>query len=353
MSGSVLVVGTGLIGTSIGLALRGLREVLLADTSAGHLDAAARRGAGQPWDGVRPVDLIVLATPPDVVARAYDGVRDASPAAVVTHVASIQSRVLAALTAAGADPSRLCGGHPIAGRETAGPEAATADLFAGRPWVLCPSEGTSDETTRAVTALAVDCLADPVVLTAQEHDATMALVSHLPHLAASATAARLAAAGPGAATVSGPGLADTTRVAAGDPDLWAQILLGNASFVAPVVRALAADLDQVAQALEQGSRETVHDLLARGNAGRALVPVKRGGHDGDFTRVSVSVPDAPGQLAGVFACAAQADVNIEDVRVEHLPGRPSGLLELSVHVQERGRLHDALTAAGFTVLPQS
>lgn len=353
MSGSVLIVGTGLIGTSIGLALRGTREVFLTDASTGHLAVAVERGAGEPWDGVRAVDLVVLATPPDVMAQAYDAVRACAPSAVVTHVSSIQSRVLEELRAGGVDQTRLCGGHPLAGRETAGPESASADLFAGRPWVLCPTDQTSADAIRQVADLAADCGADPVVLTAAEHDETMALVSHLPHLAASATAARLAAAGPGAAAVSGPGLADTTRIAAGDPELWAQILLGNARCVAPVVRALAADLGRVAEALEQGDRRVVLDLLQRGNSGRALVPVKRGGHDADFTRLSVSVPDAPGQLAGVFACAAQAAVNIEDVRVEHLPGRPTGLLELSVHVGERTRLHEALTAAGFVVLPQA
>ncbi|MEO6206187.1 MAG: prephenate dehydrogenase dimerization domain-containing protein, partial [Mycobacteriales bacterium] len=233
-----------------------------------------------------------------------------------------------------------------------GPASATAGLFAGRPWVLCPTEGTTPATEAAVRDLAVACGGTPVVMSADEHDRSVALVSHLPHLAATVVAARLnddAAA----VAVSGPGLADTTRVAAGDPDLWGQILTGNAAFVAPVVRAAAADLIAVADAIEVGDVSAVHDLLARGQRGRALVPVKRGDHDADFTRLSVSVPDAPGQLAAVFGCAAEADVNIEDVRVEHLPGRPTGLLELLVHVGERARLRTALEGAGFTVLPDA
>ena len=353
MSRSVLVVGTGLIGTSIGLALRDTHRVLLADRSPEHLRTAVARGAGGAWDGSEQVDLLVLATPPDTIATAYDEVRAAVGDAVVTHVSSIQAPVSLALQAAGAAVDRLCGGHPVAGRETAGPEAATVDLFAGRPWVVCAGEGTSPAARDAVRDLARACGADPVEMTAPEHDAAMALVSHLPHLAASATAARLESAGAAAAAVSGPGLQDTTRVAAGDPQLWAQILLGNAASVAPVVRALAEDLARVGVALEVGDRATVLDLLQRGTAGRALVPVKRGDHDRDFTRVSVSVSDAPGQLAAVFRCAGDAGVNIEDVRVEHLPGRPTGLLELLVQGAEREPLRAALTGAGFAVLPDA
>ncbi len=352
MSDAVLVVGTGLIGTSLGLALRGHRDVLLADRSAEHLATAVARGAGRAWDGTEAAALVVLAVPPSVLPMAYREVRGVLPDAVVTHVSSIQSQVLAALRKAGADEGLLCGGHPLAGRETSGPGAATAGLFAGRPWVLCPTEATTADTEAAVHELAVACGATPVVMGADEHDRSVALVSHLPHLAATAVAAQLID-DDAAVSIGGPGLQDTTRVAAGDPELWVQILTGNAAFVAPVVRAAAADLSAVADALAAGDASAVRDLLARGQRGRALVPVKRGDHDADFTRLSVSVPDAPGQLAAIFGRAAQADVNIEDVRVEHLPGRPTGLLELLVHVAERGRLKVALEDAGFTVLPDA
>jgi len=326
--------------------------VLLADRLHEHCETAVRRGAGRAWDGVETAGLVVLAVPPTALAETYREVRRVLPDAVVTHVSSIQSQVLADLRAAGADEPALCGGHPLAGRETSGPDGATAGLFAGRPWVLCPTPLTRVDTEAAVRDLAVACGASPVVMTADEHDRAVALVSHLPHLAASAVAARLGDGGE-AVAISGPGLQDTTRVAAGDPELWSQILLGNAASVAPVVRALAADLAAVSDALAAGDAAVVRDLLGRGQHGRSLVPVKRGDHDGDFTRLSVAVPDAPGQLAAVFKCAAEADVNIEDVRVEHLPGRPTGLLELLVHTAERDRLGTALDGAGFTVLAEA
>ncbi|MCW2724818.1 MAG: Prephenate dehydrogenase [Frankiales bacterium] len=257
------------------------------------------------------------------------------------------------------DLAAICGGHPLAGRETAGPDGATAELFLGRPWVLCPSSSTSHHARDAVARLAVDCGSETVVMSPEQHDRAVALVSHLPQVAASAVAARLLASSAEEVAVSGPGLHDTTRIAASDPGLWSDVLSGNAAYVAPLVRDLAGDLARFADALTDlgtgapgsgSSLGVVTDLLERGNRGRELVPVKRGEHDRDFTSVAVAVPDKPGQLAAVFACAAEAGVNIEDVRVEHLPGRPTGVLELLVQEIERVQLHRALAAEGFEVL---
>ena len=350
MTASVLVVGTGLIGTSVGLALRDRCRVLLTDVDPKRVAVAAGRGAGEAWTGEQ-VSVALLAVPPGVVAGELRRLMEQDAARTYSHVASIQSHVQAEIEAYDVDLTAVCGGHPLAGRETAGPGAASADLFAGRPWVLCPSGATGPQALEDVRALARDCGAEPVVMSPAEHDRTVALVSHLPQVAASAVAARLLAGAPGAADVSGPGLRDTTRVAASDPDLWVEVLTGNAEYVAPLVRELAADLDALGRALG-GSVDpaAVRDLLERGNRGRALVPVKRGEHDRDFARVGVSVPDEPGQLAALFVTAADAGVNVEDVRVEHLPGRPTGVIELMVGPGDRDRLAAALEAAGFGVL---
>ncbi len=238
----------------------------------------------------------------------------------------------------------------MAGKEQSGPAAASAELFAGRPWVLCPSQATSSAALEAVRQVAARCGAEPVVLAAQEHDAAVALVSHLPQVAASALAAVLAGAG-GSLALAGPGLQDTTRIAASDPGLWVEVLRENASAVAPLVRRLAEELGSAADALDGGDLEAVQALLRRGNEGRRLVPRKRGELDRDFVPVSVSVPDEPGQLAGVLVSAAQAGINVEDVRVEHLPGRPTGVIELLVHLDAQEQARQALAAAGWDVRP--
>ena len=346
----LLVVGTGLIGTSLGLALHGQAEVLLADRDPSALDVAVRRGAGRAWDGVAPVDVAVVCTPPAAVAGEVRRLQDLGVARTCTHVSSVQVPVQSALAAAGCDLTAVCGSHPMAGRERGGPGAALASLFAGRPWVLCPSPETSPQALADVTAVVQLSGATLERLDPDRHDAVVALVSHLPQVAASALAAQLLRGDPAAAALAGPGLQDSTRIAASDPALWREVLALNAAGVAPLVRSLADDLRVVADALDAGNGDEVAALLTRGGAGRALVPVKRGERDAAFSSVAVSVPDTPGRLGALFVAAADADVNIEDVRVDHVPGSPRGVLELAVREPVRAVLEQALRDRGWDVL---
>jgi prephenate dehydrogenase len=354
VTGSVLVVGTGLIGTSIGLALQGERRVALTDIDDASLQTAVDRGAGEQWDG-GPADVAVVAVPPGRTAAVLADLVSRNVAPVLTHVASCQSAVQRDLLALGVSSDTICGGHPLAGRELTGPAAATADLFSGRPWAVCPLPPTSDSARLAVVALATACGAQPVEMSPGAHDRAVALTSHLPQMAASAVAAQLLG---GDASLAGPGLQDTTRIAASSPDLWVDILSANAAQVAPLVARASEDLRQVAAALEalaenptaMDAAADVRALLQRGADGRARVPVKRGVLDRDVAIVAVRIPDRPGSLVQVLGTAALADINVEDVRVEHLPGRPTGVVELLVQSGAVAALSAALTAAGLEVL---
>ena len=351
MTAGLLVVGTGLLGTSVGLALRGDVDVLLADRDPAAVATAAARGAGRPWDGAEAADHVLLAVPPHVVAPELVRLQRQGVGRTWSHVCSVQAPVQAAAEVAGAELTALCGSHPMAGKESSGPGAASADLFTGRPWALCPSSSTTAEALAAARVLAERCGGVPLELSAVEHDEAVALASHLPQVTASALAAVLLAHAAGEVRLAGPGLQDTSRIAASSPALWVEVLGQNAGAVAPLVRDLAAELDRAAVALEALDRGGLEDLLVRGNRGRALVPVKRGGHDRDFAVVGVSVPDRPGQIAGVLVAAAEAGVNVEDVRVDHLPGRPSGVVELLVAADTREAARASLAAAGWAVLP--
>lgn len=344
----VLVVGTGLIGTSLGLALHGRAEVLLSDVDPAALAVAVGRGAGRPWDGAEPARVAVVCTPPAAVPEQL--LRLQGRARTLTHVCSVQAPVQAALEAAGCDPVAVCGSHPMAGRERGGPGSALAALFAGRPWVLCPGARTGAQALADVRAVVELTGAVPVELPPARHDAAVALVSHLPQVAASALAAQLLRGTPDAAALAGPGLQDSTRIAASDPALWREVLALNAPDVAPLVRGLADDLLAMAAALEAGDDDPVLALLDRGRRGRALVPVKRGERDAAFTAVAVSVPDTPGRLAALFIAAGAAGVNVEDVRVDHVPGSPRGIIELAVRAPARSTLELALRAAGWDVV---
>ena len=274
--------------------------------------------------------------------------------------------------AAGCDLASFVPGHPLSGRERSGPAAARADLFLGRPWVICPGPPVAAAGLAAIAALARTCGAEPAEVSAAEHDRWVALVSHAPHVLSAAMAARLADASDGALSLAGQGLRDVTRIAAGDTGLWTQILAANAAPVAAVLAAVAADLAAVAEALAEtaGARsrprhrrrprcwpgvlagpglKVLAALLEQGGAGVARIPGKRGAPARAEAAVQVVIPDRPGELARLFQAAGEAGVNIEDIAIEHSPGLPVGVAELTVHPEAVGRLTEALAANGWPV----
>jgi prephenate dehydrogenase len=361
----VIIIGTGLIGTSIALALREQgSQVWLSDADPAAARLAADLGAGDllPDDPDDRADVAVIAVPPGAVAATLAGAQARKLARTFTDVASVKQLPVAQARNQGCDLTRYVPGHPLAGREKHGPAAARADLFLGRTWALCPLPEASDEATAAVTALVRACGAVPVSTDPAAHDRWVALISHAPHLVAAAMAARLEDAPGQALDLAGQGLRDVTRIAAGDPALWTQILSANAAPVAEVLAAVAADLAEAARMLAASVDQHGDDpdkavtaLLDRGQAGVARIPGKHANVPGEhgaareFAVVQVVIPDQPGELARLFHATGAAGVNIEDVRIEHSPGLPVGVAELSVRPAEAGVLLDALEAGGWPV----
>ena len=351
----VAVIGTGLIGTSIALALREHGSaVWLADSDPAAARLAADLGAGEPLPRTtaEPADVAVIAVPPAAVAAtlAAAQARGTGLARCYTDVASVKQLPVTQARAAGCDLTCYVPGHPLAGREKHGPAAARADLFLGRTWALCPEPETTSQATETVTALVRACGAVPLRTDAAAHDRWVALVSHAPHLVAAAMAARLETAPAQALDLAGQGLRDTTRIAAGDTALWTQILSANAAPVAEVLAAVAADLAEAARMLGDGEgSKSVATLLDRGQAGVARIPGKHGGAARPFAVIQVVIRDQPGELARLFQATGAAGVNIEDVRIEHSPGLPVGVAELSVRPAEAGLLLEALEAGGWPV----
>ena len=345
LTGPVEVVGAGLLGTSIGLACRraGL-EVLLSDVSPENVRTASGLGAGRARTGADTPQLVVVAVPPDhlgaEVARALAG------GAVVTDVGSIKTgpwRVVADLDGV----ERYVGGHPMAGSERSGPLAASAALFDGRPWAVTPHPSSDPGAVALVDALVRLCGAVPVRLTPEEHDRAVARTSHLPHLLAVLVAGRLADAPAEHLALSGQGVRDVTRVAAGDPGLWQQIVTGNADAVLGLLGEVRGQLDLLISAVENGERGELVALLDRGVAGTRAIPGKHGGPVRPMRSVFVSVPDHPGELARLFADAGGSGTNIEDVHIDHDPGRPVGLVELLVEEAGAERLLASLESRGW------
>ena len=383
--GSVVVIGTGLIGTSIALALseRGV-SVWLADHDPAAARLAADIGAGTvlpeppgapgparaaaaagapPGRGPREqhgpwADLAVLAVPPAAVAPSLAAAQSRRLARWYTDVASVKALPLRQAREQGCDLASFVPGHPLSGRERSGPAAARADLFLGRPWVICPGPQNPPEAVAAVLELVRCCQAEPVQAGADEHDQWVALVSHAPHVVAAAMAAQLTNAPGGALGLAGQGLRDVTRIAGGDAGLWTQILAANAAPVARILAGVAADLAAAAAALaedaaphpaEHPAMKQLAGLLDAGSAGVARIPGKRGAPVRDNAVVQVVIRDQPGELARLFQVAGESGVNIEDIGIEHSPGLPVGVAELTVRPEAVARLTQALAAAGWPV----
>ncbi len=333
-SGTVRVVGAGLLGASVGHALTALGvDVALDDTSRAQVRLAVDYGAGRlsrPDDQPR---LIVVAVPPDVTADVVASELARFPDAVVTDVASVKLAPLHELRERGIDLKRYIGSHPLAGRERGGAISARSDLFIGRPWVVCRDEETSSADLAVVEGLALDLGAMPIEMTPEEHDRSVAVVSHVPQLVSSLLAARLREAPEQSLELAGQGVRDTTRIAASAPELWVQILGANSEPVVEVLDQLAADLGRVVDALRDpdgaGSRRTVADAIQRGNEGVGRLPGKHG-QKRRYEQFVVMVDDTPGQLAHLFSDLGVLGVNVEDLRLEHSPGAAFGLAEISV-----------------------
>ena len=360
MTPTVQIVGAGLLGTSVGLALaRSEWAVWVADADPAAERLAGELGSGTPGWGVAEPDLVLLSVPPSAVREVMKHVIRLYPSSTISDVLSIKTYPQVQAEQLGC-ASRFVGGHPMAGRERSGPVAAQADLFEARPWAICVGPRTEPHRVGLVEQLVRDCGTDPVVVDAATHDDAVALVSHLPQMAASAVAGQLSGADPLALALAGQGLRDTVRIAGSDPALWADIVTANASALAAPVRRLAAELSLVAEALQEAADRHVESAINRdvdkavkaffevGRRGFAAIPGKHGAPPAQYTVIPVVIPDEPGALASLFATVAKAGASVEDISLEHSPGHPVGVIELSVVPADAAGLVQALHADGWS-----
>ncbi|AWE42703.1 prephenate dehydrogenase [Actinobaculum sp. 313] len=355
----VRIIGTGLLGASLGLRLRSLGvEVQLEDTWPAAQALARDLGAGAIADADSPEPLlVVVATPPDSAADVVRAALDRFPTAVITDVSSVKERVVAEV-AGHPGESRYVGSHPMAGKERSGAIAADADLFIGRPWVLTPTSATDVEALALVKQVALDTGALPVEMEPREHDRSVAAVSHMPQLMSSLVASALRDTPVEALELAGQGLRDVTRVAASDPRLWATIIAGNAQAVGGVLRSIQRELQGLIRALEPGVDDPlapgvlagISRVIGHGNDGVARIPGKHGGAPRRYREVVALVPDRPGELGRLFTEVGEIGVNIEDLQLEHSVGAPVGRASLAVVPGEAERLARCLEQRGWEVI---
>ena len=371
LNGPVLIIGSGLLGASIGLGLHaaGYEDVYVQDISPTAEAVAQDIGAGTSFSSLTEdqrtrfePQLVVVAAPPDVAGtvcaqalRAY-GPRPETgyPGATVTDVASVKVRPLADVLASGADASRYVGSHPMAGREKSGPVAARGELFQARPWIICEHDSVRPECVRLVRSVAVELGAIVTALSVQEHDHTVALISHVPQAMSSLLASRLQDTPLYALSLAGQGLRDTVRIAASDPTLWVQIFAANSEPIVQTLYGVRDDLNRLISTLENpaasGARLDLAQLMSEGNAGVARIPGKHGTAPAAFATMTVLVDDTPGTLARLLAEIGELGANIEDLRLEHSTGAPVGMAEISVNPSILESLVRDLSARGWRVV---
>jgi len=357
----VTVIGAGLVGSSIALAIReaGAGRVVLVDADADVRERAAALGIAEQvlssvQDAVADADIVIAAVPAGAVPDVLSVAATATPrGAILTDAASLKLtstlEVTSRLRDSGTGPERFVGGHPMAGSERSGPEAADAQLFQGATWVLTPTAATADATLTELSAFLRRLGARVVALPPEQHDELVAVVSHLPQVVASTLAAVAAdaieATGDAVLAVAGGGFRDTTRIAASDPGLWVPILSGNRVAVLEALDAYTGRLEQVRAAVAEARWEELRALLARASAARQrLVPKAAPAAVGD---VVVPMDDRPGQLATATTALGAAGINVEDLAMRHAGDGGRGALLVRVAAGDLARAVEVLTAAGL------
>ena len=356
----VALLGAGLIGGSIGLALRRLDDV--DDVVAYDLDpavgeravarGAANRSASTPAAAVADADVVFVAAPvgaiPDLISAAASHLK---PGAVVTDVGSTKSRLVLEVEKSLPDGVSFVGGHPMAGTEEEGIEAADAGLLEGCWWILTPTERVEASAYRALHGLISRLGARVMALDADRHDDLMAVISHLPHLTATALMNLAGDRGKehaGLLSLAAGGFRDVTRVAASNPDIWLDICEENAGAISSVLTEFAERLLELGELVRTGSRSELQERFLAAREARRSLPGKK--VDGELMELHVPIPDRPGVLAEVTTTVGDLGVNIEDLRITHAEEGGRGTLRLLVLGREQAvRVHVALSARGYDV----
>jgi prephenate dehydrogenase len=352
--GRALVVGTGLIGGSVGLALaaRGW-EVRGYDTDPARSAAALERGALCEVGDDPDAEIAFVATPSSAaagVARTLLNDPSRRPDLVVTDVSGVKAAVVAAVS-----HPRFVGGHPMAGSEQVGLGGADPGLFTGALWVLTPTPGTDLAAFSRVRGVVSSLGADVVALSPSDHDRLVAVVSHVPHLVA---ATLMNAAADGAAhdavllRLAAGGFRDMTRVAAGHPGIWPDVCAANAEAITASLDRVIEDLVEIRERVRDADRQGVLELLERASRARRHLPA-RGARPDQLTEVRVPVPDKEGVLAELTSVAGDLGVNIYDIEIAHSPEGPRGVLLLVVDAGEADKLRDAVAARGYRATAQA
>lgn len=329
----VAVVGLGLIGGSFASAVKRLGSgprVFGVDIDPSVLDYALAHGIADEtatpdgafdagWFGPNGVELVVLATPATVAGEWLSRLADAGHRGVITDVSSTKSGVIAAAGQLGPG-AWFVGGHPMAGSELSGITAARADLFDGAYYVLTPTATTDPDAYRRLHSFVGSLGARVVSVDAGEHDRAVAIISHVPHVTASALV-KLAKTHAGESDellrLAAGGFKDTTRIAAGSPELWTGICLDNADALSAGIDELRDMLGEFAASVREHDSEAIHAWLERAADVRKALPAQWVPATEQLTELRIPMIDRPGVVSEITNAVGRAGCNIEAIEIDH------------------------------------
>jgi len=347
-TGRAMIFGTGLIGGSVGLALRQRGwSVSGVDAADGVAARAVEIGALSAEGVDHRADLVVVATPVHVAGKIIADILDSpewAPGTVITDVGGVKGPLVASV-----DHPFFVGGHPMAGSEQVGLDGASGDLFVGATWVLTPTAVTDSGAYTRVRNVLVDLGANVVALDPSHHDALVAVVSHVPHLTAATLMDLAAGLGQEHAALlqlAAGGFRDMTRIAAGQPAIWPDICDDNADAIVATLDLLIDALGAMRTRVAEHDHDSLLAVLGRAASARRALS-ERAPQPEELVEVRIPVPDRPGVIAEIAVLAAELGVNIVDLEIAHSVDGDRGVAILVVDQLSAPTLVTTLSDRGY------
>ena len=361
----IAVVGFGLVGASFAAAVRAAypdTRVLAVDIDERTLAEAVERG----WatDGALPddpaferfvgdgCDLVVLATPVGAAGRYFEDLARWDYRGIVTDTASTKARITALAERVLPHPENFVPGHPMAGSEVNGIEGARPDLFKGAHWILCPDADTPAEHFPRLHELVTSIGARVIALPREDHDKAVAVVSHVPHIMASSLvqlASRHADDQQALMRLAAGGFKDSTRIAAGSPELWCGIAFDNKDALSDGLDEIQGIIGAFADALASDDRAALTALLADAAAARRALPAAWVPSTERLLEVRIPMEDRPGVVAEVTTVTSSVGCNIQSIEIDHVTEDSAVLSLVLTDEGDIGQLSAQLINAGFSV----
>ena len=361
----IAVVGFGLVGASFAAAVRAAypdTRVLAGDIDERTLAEAVERG----WatDGALPddpaferfvgdgCDLVVLATPVGAAERYFEDLARWDYRGIVTDTASTKARITALAERVLPHPENFVPGHPMAGSEVNGIEGARPDLFKGAHWILCPDADTPAEHFPRLHELVTSIGARVIALPREDHDEAVAVVSHVPHIMASSLvqlASRHADDQQALMRLAAGGFKDSTRIAAGSPELWCGIAFDNKDALSDGLDEIQGIIGAFADALASDDRAALTVLLADAAAARRALPAAWVPSTERLLEVRIPMEDRPGVVAEVTTVTSSVGCNIQSIEIDHVTEDSAVLSLVLTDEGDIGQLSAQLINAGFSV----